>query len=135
MLGKEGTDRREKMEQVFDSLLGPENEQGNREVELGQLPDRQKHDLLRLQEKSEDLEALFVKMMLKDLQKANPIGGQGQMAGLARDFMNDAIAKATTKQGEGLGIAKTVFLDIAGNNIQNFVGQHLADATKQENDN
>jgi len=114
MLGKPGTTQRAKLESVYESLLTDKADGSGKQIDLDKLPKEAKAELQKLQGAAEGFESIFVKQLMAQMQAVSFDGEKkSPMANLAKDFMNQAIADSASKNGAGIGIAKTVFSAVA----------------------
>ncbi len=112
-LGLPDTPQRAKVEGLVAGMLGKPDERGLRHFDLSKLDDEKLHELKKLQKASEDFEAVFVKGMLSKMRQTSFSEESGPMGDMARDFMDQAVAESVAKSHSSLGIAKTVFVEMA----------------------
>jgi Rod binding domain-containing protein len=94
---------------------------GNADGELKLNVDQQR-DLKKLQDSSEQFEALLVKQVLGEMRKVMGGSNASGMGGMATDMLDDSIAKNLSQSGNSWGIAQQMFLSVA----QTYLRQHVA---------
>jgi hypothetical protein len=112
-LGLPDTPQRAKVEGLVEDMLGMPDEKGLRHFDLTKLDREKLHELKKLQKASEDFEAVFVKGLLSKMRRSSFSEESGPMGDLAKDFMDQAVAESVAKSHSSLGIAKTVFVEMA----------------------
>jgi hypothetical protein len=112
-LGLPGTPQRAKVEGLVAELLGDADAKGVKHFDIDKLDDAKLHELKKLQKASEDFEAVFMKGLLSKMRQSAFSEEAGPMGNLAKDFMDQAIAESVAKSRSSVGIAKTVFVDMA----------------------
>ncbi len=112
-LGLPDTPQRAKVEGLVEGMLGKPDARGLRHFDLSKLDDEKLHELKKLQKASEDFEAVFVKGILSKMRQSSFSEDSGPMGDLAKDFMDQAVAESVAKSRSSLGIAKTVFVEMA----------------------
>lgn len=112
-LGKPGTERRAKIESTVSALLSEPSADGRRTLDLDRISDEKKTELMKLQKASQDFEAIFVKGLLAQMRRSSFAEEPTPMAEIAKDMMDQAVAESVSRSGNSIGIAKTVFLDMA----------------------
>ncbi len=112
-LGIPGTPERAKVESLVENVLGEPDDKGTRHIDLSRLDDQKLYELKRLEKASEDFEAVFVKGMLSQMRRSSFAEDSGQMGNLAKDFLDQEVATSVAKSKTSIGIAKTVFVDMA----------------------
>ncbi|MDK3161089.1 rod-binding protein [Kamptonema cortianum] len=105
-MGAKGTDKRRILESAFKGVIK------NGEVSLDRLPEKTHLELKKLQKASEDFESFFVKDLLSKMRATSFSEEKSPMSNFATDMMDQAIADAGSK-GQGLGIAKKIFITMA----------------------
>ncbi|MCW5936824.1 MAG: hypothetical protein KIT11_05920 [Fimbriimonadaceae bacterium] len=83
-------------------------------LDLSKLSETTRRDLVKLQSAAEGLEGFFIKGLLEQAQKVKFVEDKSPMGDFARDLMNQAVADAVAKRAPGLGMAKMVFVQTAG---------------------
>jgi hypothetical protein len=112
-LGLPGTPQRAKVEGLVAEFLGDADAKGVKHFDINKLDDAKLHELKKLQKASEDFEAVFMKGLLSKMRQSAFSEEAGPMGNLAKDFMDQAIAESVAKSRSSVGIAKTVFVDMA----------------------
>ena len=112
-LGRPGSPERARVEKMVDRLLTEPDQRGVRHLDLSKLNDEKKAELKKLQKASEDFEAVFVKRLLTQMRKTSFSEDIGPMGDLAKDMMDQALAESLSRSRNSIGIAKTVFIDMA----------------------
>ena len=112
-LGRPGTPQRATVEGLVEGILGEPDASGKRHVDLTKLQSEKLNELARLQKASEDFEAVFVKGMLSQMRRTSMSEDTGPMGEMAKDFMDQAVAESVAQSRGSLGIAKTVFVEMA----------------------
>lgn len=112
-LGRPGTPQREKVESLVEGVLGEPDKDGVRHIDLSKLDTKKLGELKRLEKASEDFEAVFVKGMLSQMRRSSFAEKSGAMGDLAKDLMDQEVATSVAKSKTSIGIAKTVFVDMA----------------------
>jgi len=112
-LGRPGTPERAQLEKAVDSLLTDPDKDGVRHLDLSKLDDKKTRDLQKLQKASQDFEAVFVKGLLAQMRKSSFAEDAGPMGDLAKDMMDQALSESLSQSQNSVGIAKTVFLEMA----------------------
>ena len=112
-LGRPGTPEREKVEGLVSGLLGEPDAKGLRHFDLDKLDAQKLHELKRLERASEDFEAVFVKGLLSKMRRSSFAEETGPMGEMAKDLMDQAVAESVARSRTSIGIAKTVFVDMA----------------------
>jgi hypothetical protein len=112
-LGLPDTPQRAKVEGLVADYLGEPDAKGLRHFDLDKLDDAKLHELKKLQKASEDFEAVFMKGLLSKMRQTAFAEDSGPMGNLAKDFMDQAVAESVAKSRSSVGIAKTVFVDMA----------------------
>jgi hypothetical protein len=112
-LGRPGTELRAKVEGLVEGVLTEPDPKGVRHIDLNKLPAKKLDELKRLEKASEDFEAVFIKGLLSKMRQSGFAEQSGPMGDLAKDFMDQAVAESVAKSHSSIGIAKTVFVDMA----------------------
>jgi hypothetical protein len=128
-LGLPGTHQRSTVEGLVADMLGEPDEKGLRHFDLSKLDGEKLAELKRLEKASEDFEAVFVKGLLSKMRQTSWAQDEGPMGDLARDFMDQAVAESVARSRSSLGIAKSVFVDMA----QRVVGTSRLAKTGESN--
>ncbi len=131
-LGAKGSDVRDRMEKVYDSILT------NGELDVEKLPKESVRDIKKLQEASEQFEAFYVKKMLAQMRATTFSKDKSQMMDFAKETMDDAISSEMAKGQGSVGIGKTVFLSQGLRLVQQAIAPPTANTTKsteESNDN
>lgn len=103
-LGTEGSEVRTRLESAYGSILT------NGELDLEKLPEKARLDLAKLQKSSEEFEGFFIKQLLSKMRSTSFAPESSPTMDFARDTMDQAIAEASARNTQSIGIAKTVFL-------------------------
>ncbi|MFM9872237.1 MAG: rod-binding protein [Fimbriimonadaceae bacterium] len=122
-LGKKGTETRDRMEKIYDSILT------NGELDIEKLPKEAVRDIKKLQDASEQFEAFYVKKMLAQMRATTFSKDKSPMMDFAKETMDDAISSEMAKGQGSMGIAKTVFLSQGLRLVQQSVAPPSANAT------
>lgn len=125
-LGAKGSDTRERMEKVYDSILT------NGELDVEKLPKEAVRDIKKLQDASEQFEAFYVKKMLTQMRATTFSKDKSQMMDFARETMDDAISSEMAKGQGSVGIGKTVFLSQGVRLVQQSIVPASARTTTAE---
>ena len=112
-LGRPGSPERARVEKMVGDLMTEPDQRGVRHLDLSKLNDEKKAELKKLQKASEDFEAVFVKRLLSQMRKTSFSEDIGPMGDLAKDMMDQALAESLSRSQNSIGIAKTVFIDMA----------------------
>lgn len=112
-LGRPGTPERARVENFVKHLMTEPDLRGVRHLDLSKLDDKKVAELKKLQKASEDFEAVFVKGLLAQMRKSSFSEDIGPMGDMAKDMMDQALAESLSKSQNSVGIAKTVFIDMA----------------------
>jgi Rod binding domain-containing protein len=123
-LGVKGSETRERMEKIYDSILT------NGELDVEKLPKEAVRDIKKLQEASEQFEAFYVKKMLSQMRATTFSKDKSQMMDFAKETMDDAISNEMAKGQGSMGIAKTVFLSQGLRLVQKSIVPPTATTTK-----
>lgn len=107
-IGKPGSERRAQIEKSIAPLLDQEGG-----FDLEKIGEEKSRELLKLQKASQDFEAIFVKGLLAQMRKSSFAEDSGPMADIAKDMMDQAVAESVSRSGGSIGIAKTIFVDMA----------------------
>ena len=112
-LGKPGTERRARIEEAVSALLTEPDLNGVRKVAVDNLSETKMNELVKLQKASQDFEAIFVKGLLAQMRRSSLAEESTPMADLAKDMMDQAVAESVSRSNGSIGIAKTIFVDMA----------------------
>ena len=112
-LGRPGTPQRAKVEGLVEGMLGEPDAKGVRHFDLNKLDEQKLYELHRLEKASEDFEAVFVKGLLSQMRRSSFAEKSGPMGDMAKDFMDQAVAESVSRSRDTIGIAKTVFIEMA----------------------
>lgn len=112
-LGLPGTPQRAKVESLVEGMLGKPDAKGVRHFDLSNLSDEKLYELHRLQKACEDFETVFVKGMLSQMRRSSFAEKSGPMGDMAKDFLDQEVAASVSRSHNTIGIAKTVFVDMA----------------------
>lgn len=112
-LGRPGTPERERVEGLVAGVLGEPDEKGLRHFDLDKLDGKKLNELKRLERATEDFEAVFVKGLLSKMRQSSFAEETGPMGEIAKDFMDQAVAESVARSHSSVGIAKTVFIEMA----------------------
>lgn len=88
---------------------------------------RAKPELQKLEKATEQIETIFVKQLLEQMQKGTKTFGEGPQADIYSDFFNQAIAESTAKHGL-MGVGKMLYRQLA----PRIVAQAAASSTLSE---
>lgn len=119
-LGAKGTDIRDRMEKIYDSILT------DGELDMEKLPADSQKELRKLQKASEQFESFFVKNLLAQMRQtsfANDSKEKGPMMDFAKEQMDQAVADQASKGHGSLGIARQVFLSQGVTLVQQSVNK------------
>lgn len=122
-LGMKGTETRDRMEKIYDSILT------NGELDMEKMPKEAVRDIKKLQEASEQFEAFYVKKMLSQMRATTFSKDKSPMMDFAKESMDDAISGEMARGQGSMGIAKTVFLSQGMRLVQQAVAQKTANPT------
>lgn len=106
-LGNKGTETRDRMEKIYDSILT------DGELDMEKLPADSQKELRKLQKASEQFESFFVKKLLAQMRQTSfskDSKEKGPMMDFAKEQMDQAVADQTSQGRGSLGIAQQVFL-------------------------
>jgi hypothetical protein len=112
-LGLPGTPQRAKVESLVEKMLGEPDAKGVRHFDLDKMADEKLFELHRLQKACEDFETVFVKGMLSQMRRSSFAEKSGPMGDMAKDFLDAEVAASVSRSRNTIGIAKTVFIDMA----------------------
>ncbi|HXH61800.1 MAG TPA: rod-binding protein [Fimbriimonadaceae bacterium] len=112
-IGAPGTEYRAEMEKRVPGLLGEPDANGDRHFDLAQLSDKKMAELKKLEKASQDFEAIFVKGLLSQMRKSSFAEKTDEMGDMAKDMMDQAVAESVSRGSSTLGIAKTIFMEMA----------------------
>lgn len=112
-IGAPGTSHRKAMEQRVAPLLGEPDDSGVRRFDLASLGDEKVAELKRLEKAAEDFEAIFIKGLLTQMRRSSFAEKTEGMGEMATDLMDQAVAESVSRGKGSLGIAQTIFIDMA----------------------
>ncbi len=112
-LGKPGTERRAKIEEKVSALLSEPDVEGRRRFEIEKLGEDKMNELVKLQRASQDFEAIFVKGLLAQMRRSGFAEESTPMGDMAKDMMDQAVSESVSRSKGSIGIAKTIFIDMA----------------------
>lgn len=122
-LGKPGSDSYEVLKRAYEPFMQ------DGKVKLDALPEDAKRELARLQGAAEDFEAHFVKTLLASMRKTSLRSEDSEMTNLAKEQMDASLAESVAKGSGGMGIGKTVFVEMGDRVVRSVVGQAAVDAS------
>jgi hypothetical protein len=112
-LGLPGTPQRAKVESLVEGMLTEPDAQGVRHFNLDNLSKEKQFELQKLQKACEDFETVFVKGLLSQMRRTSFAEETGPMGQMAKDFLDQEVAASVSRSRNTIGIAKTVFIDMA----------------------
>ena len=93
---------------------------GVKHFSVDNLNEKSYTELKKLEKASQDFEAIFVKGLLSQMRKVSFSEESGAMGDMAKDMMDQAVAESVSKSGSSIGIAKTIFMDMAMKTVKSI---------------
>lgn len=96
-----------------EDFLGELGRRLGRSIDPKALPEPAARELGKLQGACEQFEAVFVKQLLSQMRRTTLAKEAKGYSDMAYDFMDQSVADSVVRGRAGLGIARTLFLDVA----------------------
>lgn len=102
-------------------------------LKVSELSPDLRHEVGRLNDAAEKVEAMFLGDLIGQMHKAMPKGAfSGPMADLANDIFRQAVAEDMSR-GKGIGVADQLFRQLAERALREHIAATSTDSTKTEN--
>ncbi|MBS1707990.1 MAG: hypothetical protein JSS65_04630 [Armatimonadetes bacterium] len=136
-------DYKSKLEEALKSLVGPQTPttpakvdpviaplvkpdkagSATKTIDLDKLPPETGAELKRLQTAAEGFEANFIKDWFSKMRQTSMDSDKSATGGMAKDFMDQALADSAAKGSTNLGIGKVVFAETGKRVVQETIAR------------